>query len=329
MRLKKNGLATKVFRGFLLGCVLSAGTLLAPVGAQAQEVVVFSDDFQNNPGDRWRSGGLQNAWEFIFEGTNRVLADSPTREYEIGTDSYIAIYNPVNLSGQPNCRVLFNLRLDLEADKDFLKTEASTDGQGFVPISQLTGDTGGAFQAQDKNLGTYAGQPQVWIRFHLTADNVDTNDTGAEIDDVRIVCGAAATPTPSPSESVSSTPTAVPAPSPTASQSPTPTPTAGTCTSGNPCATNTTGSVKSVRGGKLRISGGVTPAVPGGKVLVILFRKKDGKFRKVASKTDELNTESRFSVTMNRPAPGRCKVIASFLGDAGHQASAAGTKFNC
>lgn len=327
--LRKNGWSLKLWRGFVLGAVLAAGTLFAPVGAHAQEVVIFSEDFQNDPGARWRSGGLLNTWEFIFEGTNRVAADTPNREYEINTDSFLSTYNSVNLSGHTSCRVLFAMRLDLELDKDFLFTEASTDGQGFVPISQLTGSTGGSFQNFDKNLGTFAGKPQVWIRFHITSDNTDTSNTGVEIDDVRIVCGSPAPPSPTPSESVSTTPTQVPTPTPTATQSPTPTPTPGTCTSANPCPTSTTGSVKSVSGGRLKISGGVTPAVPGGKVVVVLYRKKDGKFRKVGSKTDELNTESLFSVTMDRPRRGKCKVTAVFLGDAGHLGSAAGTKFDC
>ena len=320
----RNGVARKVGLGLISGCVMAAASLFAPISAQAQEVVLFFDDFQNDPTSRWRSGGFLNSWEFVFEGTNRILSESPGREYEGTTNSYASTYNPLNLSNQTNCRILWDLRLDTELDKDFLFTEASTDGQAFVPVSQLTGSTGGVFQTFDRTLGSYSGQPNVWFRFRLASDNNDANNQGADIDNVRIVCGAPApTPTPSPSESGSSSPTAIP------SSSPSPSPTSGACTSTSPCETNTTGSVRSVRGGKLKVAGGVTPAVPGGKVVVVLFRKKDGKFRKVASKTDELNTASLYSVTLNRPSSGTCKVTAAFLGDEAHLASAAGTKFNC
>jgi len=79
----------------------------------------------------------------------------------------------------------------------------------------------------------------------------------------------------------------------------------------------------------VRVRGRVTPAHPGKRVVVKLFRKRSGAFRLVATKRPTLSGTSRYATSFKRLRPGTCRVTARFAGDADHRASARSVTFRC
>ena len=81
-------------------------------------------------------------------------------------------------------------------------------------------------------------------------------------------------------------------------------------------------------GGRIRIRGRLSPAHPGKRMVVTLFRRRNGVWVRLAVKrplmsgTTDLNgdgfTDSSFKTRFPRPRPGRCRVVARFRGDADH-----------
>ena len=64
----------------------------------------------------------------------------------------------------------------------------------------------------------------------------------------------------------------------------------------------------------LRVKGRLLPRNPGKSVVIMLFRKVAGVFKKLSSTSDQLNSESRYAVTFARPRKGDCKARVSFPG---------------
>lgn len=79
----------------------------------------------------------------------------------------------------------------------------------------------------------------------------------------------------------------------------------------------------------IKVSGKVLPARPGKQVVVTLYRKRDGVFRKITVKRPALSSLSRYSTSFSRPRPGTCKVTARYPGDAGYLASSRSVTFRC
>ena len=78
----------------------------------------------------------------------------------------------------------------------------------------------------------------------------------------------------------------------------------------------------------IRVRGRLSPSHPGKRMVVTLFRRKNGAWARVAvrrpflSGTADLNgdgfTDSRYSTRFPRPRPGRCRIVARFRGDKDH-----------
>jgi hypothetical protein len=94
------------------------------------------------------------------------------------------------------------------------------------------------------------------------------------------------------------------------------------------------------RGGRVTAQGWLTPAHPGNKMLVTLYKKKGARFVKVRSKQPLLSAavdadgvgelDSRFKTRFPNPArTRRCRVVAKFTGDADHLPSRSAKTFNC
>jgi hypothetical protein len=92
-------------------------------------------------------------------------------------------------------------------------------------------------------------------------------------------------------------------------------------------ASRTTVSVKKKRK-TLTVRGRVTPTGRG-RVAVTLFRKRNGAFARVASKTPMLTRAGAFAPSFPRPQSGMCKAAARYGGDASHRPSQATTTFRC
>ena len=93
-------------------------------------------------------------------------------------------------------------------------------------------------------------------------------------------------------------------------------------------ATTTTASVTRTRAA-VRVRGAVSPSHQGNRVLVTLFRKRNGAFAKVAAKWSRLGSASGYTGAFRRPRPGVCRVTSRFPGDADHRASARSVSFRC
>ncbi len=78
----------------------------------------------------------------------------------------------------------------------------------------------------------------------------------------------------------------------------------------------------------LRVSGVVTPAHRG-SVTVALARRSGGAFRTVAVRSAQLSATSVYKTSFPRPAPGRCRVTATFPGDRDHLKSTVRLKVRC
>jgi uncharacterized delta-60 repeat protein len=80
---------------------------------------------------------------------------------------------------------------------------------------------------------------------------------------------------------------------------------------------------------KVIASGGVKPNHSGSRVTVTLFKRKGGKFVKVASKRATLTSRSKYRAAFGRGKPGRCRLVTKFAGDSDHLASSARRNFRC
>jgi Tol biopolymer transport system component len=80
---------------------------------------------------------------------------------------------------------------------------------------------------------------------------------------------------------------------------------------------------------KVIASGALKPTLPGQKVEVTLLRRKDGSFRKVSSKKDDLDSAGRYGVRFDRPRKGTCKLLARFPGDDDYAPDKVARKFKC
>jgi hypothetical protein len=66
---------------------------------------------------------------------------------------------------------------------------------------------------------------------------------------------------------------------------------------------------------QLTVSGKLSPANPGKSVSVTLYRKQNGAFKQLNTKTSTLNGSSEYSASFLAPRPGTCKAKATFDGD--------------
>ena len=154
---------------------------------------VYAEGFETDLAGRWVTGGT-TAWARTgaeaFTGSFSVT-DSPGGNYAPGTDAWIARQNPMDLTGRTGCRVEYNLWLDTEYTSptvyDALFIEASTDGSNWSWVAGWAGKSGG-WVRMSKDFSAYDGQPAVWLRFRLWANNNQKVGDGAYVDDVEIRC---------------------------------------------------------------------------------------------------------------------------------------------
>jgi hypothetical protein len=93
------------------------------------------------------------------------------------------------------------------------------------------------------------------------------------------------------------------------------------------------------RYGRIRVRGLMTPAHPGKRMIVRLYRYANGRWVRLSTHrpylygSSDVNLDgfmdSRFRTTFLRPRPGTCKVVAIFPGDIDHRRSSASKKISC
>jgi subtilisin family serine protease len=151
---------------------------------------VFADGFETPLAGIWVTGGTPNNWAritVVSHGGTYSLSDSPGTTYENDSDTFVATANPFSLAGQAGCRVEYALRLTTEPEVDKFLVELSRDGVTWVPVSESSGSTDGAFFELSDDVSSFDGAPSVQLRFRLVTNGSITAD-GAQLDDVAVRC---------------------------------------------------------------------------------------------------------------------------------------------
>ncbi len=93
-----------------------------------------------------------------------------------------AITGPFDFSGGTSYILWANYYWNLESNFDYLYVDVSTDGAAWTTYASLTGSRQGYLYA---DLSSWAGNPEVWVRYRLVTDD-DIQSDGVIIDDLRI-----------------------------------------------------------------------------------------------------------------------------------------------
>ena len=80
---------------------------------------------------------------------------------------------------------------------------------------------------------------------------------------------------------------------------------------------------------KLKASGVLNPAHAGAPITVTLYKKKDGRFRKVATKKPSSSAAGAYATSFARPDGGRCKLTAKYAGHIDHKPATRSIQFRC
>jgi D-alanyl-D-alanine carboxypeptidase len=80
---------------------------------------------------------------------------------------------------------------------------------------------------------------------------------------------------------------------------------------------------------RVRASGKLSPPVPNAEIDVTLEKRKSGSFQTVATRSPQVDGEGRYSTRLRRPRMGKCRLTASYEGDATNDSSSADKTFDC
>jgi len=144
--------------------------------------LVFIDHFDTLS---WtvENGGTWGLESPDFISSSPVLSDSPGGQYANNTNNIVTSPS-IDLTSRNACILDYDLRLDTEADKDFLITEISNDsGMTWTELDRLSGQINGLIR---HSIDAFDGDP-VMVRFRLQSNGGVAGD-GAYIDNVRIIC---------------------------------------------------------------------------------------------------------------------------------------------
>ena len=182
--------------------------------AQAQEVVLFFDDFEDGTG-AWTGGwGLADP----AEGYNSAncLNDSPGSNYPNNADNPMAMASGVDLTGAMSGELSFRAKWEIENTWDACFLEVSTNGGGSwtpvatsftQPASGQGGQTPSGAPCYDDSranwvldqvdLAPYLGETDLRFRFRLASDT-SVQKSGFFLDDFQILVVKEQTATPVP-----------------------------------------------------------------------------------------------------------------------------------
>lgn len=150
--------------------------------------LLFYEDFEMGL-DRWETGYRFEAWSPVFrqEFGSTVIQDS-AGDYHENEESYLQTRDPIDAADCRGLHIQFRTRHLLEADRDFVYLEGSTDGVNFSADFSVTGALTG-FSPGIESLNAWGGEdgigPEFYLRFRL-ASNEAVNFDGAYIDDIHL-----------------------------------------------------------------------------------------------------------------------------------------------
>ena len=146
----------------------------------------FNDDFEGGLSS-WSAAPPWGLTSLASVSPSHSVADSPGGYYANNTDASLEFFSAVNLSNAVSPSLSFWHRYEFEEGWDFGQVEISTNGGTtwiLLPAASYTGSHPGWVREQ-LELGTYAGLPNVKIRFRVLTDGSVTFD-GWHVDNVRL-----------------------------------------------------------------------------------------------------------------------------------------------
>ncbi len=145
---------------------------------------VFFDDFSSGT-IKWSLTGSWGLTTSSYHSSSKSLTDSPGGNYT-NSQSTSATSISINLSSYLGAQLNFWAKFNLENSFDFVYLEISKDGgTSFNQIAQYNG-TSSTWQKYTYNIGGYAGNSNVKIRFRFYSDHYIVAD-GMYIDDVEVL----------------------------------------------------------------------------------------------------------------------------------------------
>jgi len=154
----------------------------------SEELAGTRDDFEASDFlTRWTPAGGWARTDERAAGGSWSMTDSPGANYAANTDSEVRTATPYDLTGKQGCFLHYDLRLRTETNFDKLRVETSQDGVNWASRREFSGvPAAGAFAPYSTYLFSDGAQP--YVRFRLTTDGQGTNDDGAHVDNVRVLC---------------------------------------------------------------------------------------------------------------------------------------------
>ncbi|MBK7105016.1 MAG: T9SS type A sorting domain-containing protein [Ignavibacteriae bacterium] len=170
----------KIFRfGKILIIIILISAL--KINAQTQ---VFTDNFSSGT-TNWVLTGNWGLTTSNYYSASNSLAESPSGDYT-NIQSTSATSINIDLSSYQGAEFSFWAKYNLENAFDYVYVEISKDGgTSFVKLTEFTG-VSSTWQKYTFNIGTFAGNTNVKIRFRFYSDQYIVAD-GIYIDDVEIL----------------------------------------------------------------------------------------------------------------------------------------------
>ncbi len=145
---------------------------------------VFFDNFSSGT-TKWTLTGSWGLTTTSYHSASKSLTDSPSGNYT-NMQNTSATSVSTNLSSYMGAQLNFWAKYNIETSFDYVYLEISKDGgASFVQIAQFTG-TSSTWQKYTYNIGGFAGESNVKIRFKFYSDQYVVSD-GMYIDDVEIL----------------------------------------------------------------------------------------------------------------------------------------------
>jgi thermitase len=150
---------------------------------------LFSEDFQTGS-DGWAASHVSGLdWGLAGSGLDgESVTDSPSANYQPGTNSTFERTSDVSLAGQAGCRIDFWLRLANVAGPDFVGVGVTT-GSDLAGLD-FSGNTGSAFQRMELSISNLDGSPDARPTFIFGSNNDGVQGDGAYVDDFSLLCRA-------------------------------------------------------------------------------------------------------------------------------------------
>ncbi|MCA9792342.1 MAG: immune inhibitor A, partial [Candidatus Eremiobacteraeota bacterium] len=168
---------------------------LSEIRTASANIPAASLAFEDNIDGQAANWTPDQGWAQVEEaGRGKVWTDSPDGQYGSGANSSLTT-RAISLENYTNSTLIFDAKHSLESGYDKVHVEASTDGENWSSLQQLTGDSEWATHSLD--LSAFDGQ-NVQLRFRLTSDS-SVNSDGFYLDNV-VIAGDHNPPPPPPQE---------------------------------------------------------------------------------------------------------------------------------